>query len=170
MSGLLSNPRGGGGSWCQWSYRFLGQIILLCVIIGGAEIGYAGEISVLAPSGAESKLLSRNRVVNIIVKVADARDLDLLLLTAVKSDRVYDPAGRYEKDGAYYVHYSVSLKKGSNRFLLDPVKRPINIRFTPLSSLLNLDLGQPDIYLFHREEVIPAECQGCHTAKLPAGV
>ncbi len=170
MSGLLRNPLGGGGSWRQRSSRCLGQIIFLCVIIGGAASGYAGEISVLAPAGAEAKLLSRNRIINIIVKVTEARDLDLLVLQAVKSARVYDPAGRYEKDGTYYVHYSVSLKKGSNRFILDPVKRPINIKFTPLSSLLNLDLDQPGIYLFHRDEVIPADCQGCHTAKLPAGI
>ncbi len=138
------------------------------MLIGAAEIGYAGEISVLVPSGADSKLLSRNRIINIIVKVADARDLDLLVLQSVKNARVYDPVGRYEKSGAYYVHYSVSLKKGSNRFLLDPIKRPINIKFTPLSSLLNLE--RSGTYLFHREEVIPADCQGCHTEKLPAGV
>ncbi|MCK4839095.1 MAG: hypothetical protein KAS94_09840 [Desulfobulbaceae bacterium] len=145
-------------------------MMLFCVIIGGAGIGYAGEISVLAPSAAESKLLSRNRIVNIIVKVTEARDLDLLVLRAVKDDRVYDPVGRYQKNGVYYVHYSVSLRKGSNRLVLDPIKRPINIKFTPLSSLLNLDLDQPNIYLFHRNEVIPADCQGCHTAKLPTGV
>ena len=67
------------------------------MIIAAAEVGYAGEISVLAPPEVESKLLSRNRIVNIIVKVAEARDLDRLLLQAVKSGRVYDPVGRYEK-------------------------------------------------------------------------
>ncbi|MEN8134135.1 MAG: cytochrome c3 family protein [Thermodesulfobacteriota bacterium] len=168
MSGLLGTPRGGEGSWLL--LRLLGQVVLFWVIIFIAEVSYAGEISVLAPFEVESKLLSRNRIVNIVVKVAEAQDLDLLLLQSVKDGRVYDPAGRYEKNGVYYVHYSVSLRKGGNSLILDPIKRPINIKFIPLSSLLNLNLDQPGTYLFHRDEVIPTDCLGCHAEKPPIGV
>jgi predicted CXXCH cytochrome family protein len=139
-------------------------------LIAGSATGHAGEISLLAPFGSESKLLSRNRVVDVIVKVAAAQDLDRLLLQTESGDRVYEPTGRYEKDGIYYVHYAVHLKKGANSLILDPVRLPIKVKYTPLSSLLNLDLDKPDIYLFHRNEVIPVACQGCHQEKLPPSV
>jgi predicted CXXCH cytochrome family protein len=149
--------------------RGSGQLLLVCLVIAAAAIGRAGEITVLAPAGPETKLLSRNRILDVIVRVSEAKDLDQLHLHTESGDRVYDPAGRYEKAGVYYVHYNVSLQKGPNRLILDPGRHPINIKYTPLSSLLNLDASQPGLYLFHREEVIPTACRGCHTEELPAG-
>jgi len=164
---LIDPPRGGRKRFWNFPAQLL---LLICMILAVANNGYAGEISVLAPYGESSKLLSRNRIINIVVKVTDANDLDRVVLQTENGSRVYDPDGRYQKGGAYFLHYSVSLRKGDNHFVLDPPHRPINIRFTPLSSLLNLDLGQSGIYLFHRKDVIPGECKGCHTEKLPAGV
>jgi predicted CXXCH cytochrome family protein len=112
--------------------------------------------------------LSRNRIVNVVVKVVDAGDLDKLHLYSDKSERSYDPEGRYQKDGVFFLHYSLHLEKGDNVFTLDPVGRSIRIKFKPLSTLLNADFSAPTTYLFHRQAVSPPDCRGCHPEKIQA--
>ena len=129
---------------------------------------WAGEISILAPLESEMAIFSRNKVVNVVVKVTDPSDLDKLALKSERGNGHYDPAGRYVKDNIYYVHYRLPLKKGTNSFILAPISRRIKIKFTPLSSLLNVNFDKPGTYLFHRNETLPAVCAGCHNDKLPA--
>ncbi|MFN2369321.1 MAG: hypothetical protein ABR605_10335, partial [Desulfurivibrionaceae bacterium] len=151
-----------------WPGKALVCCCLLAALAALSGAASAGEISLLAPFGNEQQLMSRNRIVNLVVKVADPQDLDKLSLQSAGGGRAYDPTGRYEKSGAYYVHYSVHLKKGANDFIVGPVRLPVKIEYIPLSSLLNLNFDNPDLYLFHKTEVMPAECGGCHGDELPA--
>jgi predicted CXXCH cytochrome family protein len=131
-------------------------------------LGFAGEILILAPYEPQSLVLSRNKIINVVVKVADAQDLDRLVLYSEMDNRRFDPAGRYEKGGSYYVHYSLYLRKGDNNLILDPIRRPLQIKYMPVSTLLNLNFDRPHTYLFHRDAVVPAECTACHDDKLPS--
>jgi len=147
------------------------SFLVMLVTIGlllAAETATAGEISLLAPNVDQSAMISRNKVVNVVVKVADVADLKMLILKDDSDGHAIDASGRHMKDNAYFVHYRVPLKKGGNSFTLDPLARKITIRYTPLSSLLNVDLDAPGVYRFHRQGTIPGECGGCHTEKLPA--
>jgi len=144
---------------------------LVMLLAGGfliASPGGAGEISLLAPN-VDQSLLSRNKVISVLVKVADVADLKLLTLQDDSDGRGIEPSRRQAKDNVYYVHYLVPLKKGKNSFTLGPIARKISIRYTPLSSLLNVDLEAPGVYRFHQQGTIPGECAGCHSEKLPAG-
>ncbi|MDF1578575.1 MAG: cytochrome c3 family protein [Desulfobulbales bacterium] len=152
-----------------WAGRALGfyGLAVAAVLTSLAAPADAGEISLLAPFANKQLIMSRNKIVNLVVKVADPQDLDNLYLQSAGGDRAYDPTGRYEKEGVYYVHYSVHLKKGNNDFIVGPAELAVKIRYTPLSSLLHLNFDDPELYLFHKNEVIPAECRGCHGAELP---
>lgn len=168
MAKHVRNPRGGAVCRCRRGGGLLCRLGLLLAVVAAPGFSGAGEISILAPSETQSLLLSRNKIVNVVVKVADPQDLDRLVLYSEKDNRRFDPAGRYERGGSYYVHYSVYLKKGDNRFILDPGHRPLELKYTPVSTLLTLSFDRPHTYLFHRQAVIPAECGGCHDAKPPA--
>jgi predicted CXXCH cytochrome family protein len=147
-------------------------LVLLCLLLACGVVrpaaGRAGEITLLTPTQTDLTLLSRNKIFDLVVKVTEAADLDRVGLRDDLNRRPFDPVGRHLKDGIYYLHYRVPLKKGANSFTLAPISRTVKIRFTPLSSLLNVDFEAPGVYLFHRSETIPAECGACHTAALPA--
>lgn len=142
-------------------------LLFLLLLLAAPVAARAGEITVLVPTALESAMLSRNKLVNVVVKVTEAADLNNLLLRADKDGYVFDPVGRHARDNVYYVHYRLPLKKGANSFTLAPLNQHINIKYTPLSTLLNVDFNAPGIYRFHRQAAIPAECGGCHTDKLP---
>lgn len=165
MSGL--------GNYSSSPSRFSGAkvpllLILFFVFVAAPVTVRAGEIAVLAPSTLESVLMSRNKTVNVVVKVSDSSDLNQLTLRADNDNHVIEPMGRQPGSGAYYVHYRLPLKKGANSFTLSPGDRKLSIKFTPLSTLLNLNLDDPGVYRFHRQVTIPEECAGCHNEKLPA--
>jgi predicted CXXCH cytochrome family protein len=142
-------------------------LLLFVLLVAAPVAARAGEITVLAPSTLEATLLSRNKTVNVVVKVAEAADLNQLLLRADSDDHVVEPMGRHPRNSVYYVHYRLPLKKGANNFTLAPGNRKLSIKFTPLSTLLNVNLDDPGVYRFHRQVAIPEECAGCHTEKLP---
>lgn len=137
-------------------------ILLICV----SGPAWAGEISILAPSRAETTILSRNKIAHVVVRVADAGDLDKINLYSENGGRSFNEEGRYEKDGKHYLHYSLPMKKGLNSFILGPVNLPLKIKFKPFGTLLNINFDGPNTYLFHRLEIIPADCAGCHDHKL----
>lgn len=148
---------------------FVCQIVILCTVLGAVSSVEAGEISVLAPTAVESTIYSRNKIVNVVVKVNDSSDLNRLAMVLERDGRRFEPIGRHVKNGVYFVHYSLPLKRGKNNFVLSPIRRSIKIKFVPLASLLNVNFEKPGTYLFHRDETIPAVCAGCHTSKLPSG-
>lgn len=153
----------------QKSVQVVAQLFVFSVISAMAGFAGAGEISILTPTVTDAEILSRNKIVNVVVKVTDLSDLDKLHLYSEKNERSYDPDGRYEKDGIYYVHYSLHLNKGKNSFILEPPKLPIKLKYTPFGTLLNVNFEKSGVYLFHRQEVIPSPCDGCHDKKMAVG-
>lgn len=146
--------------------------ILFCLLalsaLAAPAATRAGEVILLTPPALESAVLSRNKVVNVVVKVTEAADLNQLMLVDERSNELVEPGGRHLLNSVYYVHYRLLLKKGANNFILMPGRRKLSVRYTPLSSLLNINFADPGLYRFHRQETIPGECGGCHTEKLPA--
>jgi hypothetical protein len=47
-----------------------------------------------------------------------------------------------------------------------PSGKNLSITYKPLRSLSNLNLGDKDIYLFHRNELLPESCIQCHDEKI----
>lgn len=169
MVNLVGRYGNGKFDWPERALRlFYCLVMAMMTLTTVPEPVHAGEISLLAPFENKHELMSRNKIINLVVKVVDPKDLDHLYLQSAGGGRTYDPTGRYEKSGVYYVHYSVHLKKGDNDFILEPARLPVKIKYIPLSSLLNLNFDDPDLYLFHKNEVMPPECKGCHGSKLPA--
>ncbi len=145
-----------------WLFLLLGLVFV--------EAAAAGEIRLLTPA-ADSIIYSRNRNINVVVAVADKADVGRVALADARRGSRFDPVGRWEgKQGITYVHFRVPLRRGRNMLQLAPVARDIKIRYFPVSSLLNVDYSRPDIFLFHRNREVPAECSACHTDKLPGGV
>jgi len=140
--------------------------VILLLVVSPLTVR-AGEITVLTPASLEATMLSRNKIVNVVVKVVEAADLNQLTLQADSDNHLIEPLGRYARDSVYYIHYRLPLKKGANHFTLAPGDRSLSIKFTPLSSLLNVNLDDPGVYRFHRQTAIPEDCAGCHTDKLP---
>lgn len=150
-------------------FRDLKRLLFFCLLLVAAPMAAgAGEITILAPSPLETSILSRNKIVNMVVRVSEASDLNQLVLAIDRDDKTVEPIGRHAKNSVYYVHYSLPLKKGANSFTLSPGGRKISIKYTPLSSLLNVNFEAPGVYRFHSQATIPGECAACHTDKLPA--
>jgi predicted CXXCH cytochrome family protein len=146
------------------------RLLLVTAAIAMPGLTRAGEITILAPPAEASVVVSRNRIVKVVVKVVEAGDLDKLHLYSAKAGRSYSPDGRHEQDGIFYLHYSLHLEKGDNVFTLDPGGRSIRLKFKPLSTLLSADFSGPTTYLFHRREVSPPVCRGCHPEKIQVAV
>lgn len=143
------------------------SVLILLFFVAFPMSVRAGEVTILAPSSLETTILSRNKIVNLVVKVSEAADLNQLLLTADSDNRVIEPLARHPRNSVYYVHYRLPLRKGGNNFTLMPGSRKLSVKYTPLSSLLNVNLDAPGVYRFHRQAAIPEECSGCHTDRLP---
>ena len=127
---------------------------------------------VLTPPMKEKSLINARRAEShLVVKASDkseAEKLSVGRLVNREGDSVpVKPIGTWEKDGAFYSHYLLVLKKGTNKFVINPGEQELAVRYLPLRTLLKLDPDNPKAYLFHREEVVPEGCNGCHTEKLP---
>jgi len=146
--------------------NFRRVLLPLLLILLWAGVARSGEIRLLTPA-ADSIIYSRNRNINVVVAVSDKADIGRVGLSDSRRGSMFNPLGRWEKNGLTYVHFRVPLRRGRNVLSLAPVSREIRIRYFPVSSLLNVDYSRPDIFLFHRAEEVPAECGGCHTDKLP---
>ncbi|MBU0673831.1 MAG: hypothetical protein KJ950_04240 [Proteobacteria bacterium] len=150
------------------------RALAIMIVAGGfwgarALPAFAGNVSIIAPQESSTTLLSRNRVLNVVVKVEDKGDINQMNFKDDKTGRNFDPSGRYEKANEYYIHYRLPLTKGTNTFTLTPGNQTLKVKFSPLSSLLNVDFTKEGIYKFHKDGVIPDVCGGCHSNELPAG-
>lgn len=135
------------------------QVACLMFFIELSGTARAGEITILAPP-QDAIIFARDSATNLIVRLTDRDDIRRLRLET--RGEVLEPFGTWQKEGAYFLHYRLSLKEGRNTFELNPWKKKVTLMYRPLRTLLNVDLSAPSVYLFHRHETVPAECVQCH--------
>ncbi len=124
----------------------------------------AGEITLLTPTSG-SVILSRQNTTNLIIRLSDFNDTADLKISSKKADLA--PFGTWEKNGLYYAHFRIPLKKGNNSFLISKNDLPIRLKFKPLRSMLSLKTDAPGVFLFHRQHDLQTECNLCHDNQIP---
>ncbi len=142
-------------------------IITVFLSIGtflGQEV-FADEIRVLTPP-PEGIYYAKLNYKHLVIKLTDNNDLNYLKVETTSGETI-QPIGKWEKQGAIYVHFRLPLKAGKNLFEINPGKQYVKVTFKPLRSLLNLNLRDPSVHLFHKREIAPAECSPCHNENLP---
>ena len=156
-------------------YRLLSitTCLVLCFSMGMMALpvnAYAYEI-LTPPSKGKVLVNARRAESHLVIKAKDKKEADGLrvgrVLNREGDTEPIKVLGEWEKDGAAYVHYLLELKKGTNQYVVSPGEQELTIRYQPMRTLLQLDPDNPGAYLFHRNDIIPASCNGCHTEKLP---
>ena len=153
--------------------RFTGNLFALALLLLAATVSPALAYEVLTPPLKEKVLVHARRAEShLIIKTAGKEEAGQLRVGRVTNregdTKKIEPLGAWEKDGSFFIHYILDLKKGANTFNISPGDKEITIRYQPMRTLLNVDPNDPQSYLFHRNETVPAVCNGCHTEKLPA--
>ena len=83
-----------------------------------------------------------------------------------KDDLLFAPQGIWQsKKGEYYLHFRLPLTPGKNSFELVPAGKDINVKYRPLRSLLNVNFDGKNVFLFHRDNLLPESCKECHKDK-----
>jgi predicted CXXCH cytochrome family protein len=83
-----------------------------------------------------------------------------------KDDLLFAPQGVWKsKSGEYYLHFRLPLDPGKNELELIPSGQKIRIKYKPLRSLINVNLNAKNVFLFHRDELLPSACMECHKKK-----
>ena len=156
--------------FCSIYQRFIlrAAIFLVCISVTGSADAY----TILTPaSDAKLFIQARRSISNMVIKVSSVEELTRLSVNEVLNRNVdtqaVDIVGQWEHNGSTYVHYILPLKRGNNNFIVNPGGKEINIRYQPLRTLLNVDVDDPKAYLFHREDVVPADCAQCHNKTVP---
>ncbi len=123
------------------------------------------------PSDGKPLVNARRAESHLVIKAADKNEAESLKVGKVINrdgeTKPVLPIGTREKDGSFYVHYLLELKKGKNTFTLNPGEKDLVVHYKPLRTLLKLDPNNPDAYLFHRNDIVPEPCTLCHTDQLP---
>lgn len=80
-----------------------------------------------------------------------------------KEDLLFSPQGIWQtKNKDYYLHFRLPLTPGKNIFELIPTGQSVTLKYRPLRSLLNVNFAEKGVFLFHRNELLPASCRECH--------
>lgn len=142
-------------------------VVLLHLFALFSGISRAGEITVLTPPG-ETVLHAKQAAVHLVLELSDKKDIKRLRVS--KKGRTFKPVGTRQHKNAYIVHFHLPLKSGRNFFTVDPGNRSIKVTYRPLRTLLGVNFNAPSVYLFHRQEAVPAKCKGCHDEKLSRNI
>ncbi len=145
-------------------------LVSLYLVIGSDSDVLAATI--LSPVSSQKILIQARLPQSILIlKVSNKKELPLIRVTTAQNrkgeETLIKPLQRYEKNGFSYIHYKLHLKKGKNRFVINPGEQDLTIRYRPVRTLLNVNFEDPKAFLFHRTAVIPKECTLCHSKKLP---
>ncbi|NPA94236.1 MAG: hypothetical protein GXO58_02270 [Thermodesulfobacteria bacterium] len=132
----------------------------------------ARAYTIVCPKADKPLLLqARKNNISLVLKVIDKNELSELRIERLtrqgEKELIIDVLESQKLNKTWYVHYTLPLKKGTNRFRIFPDERELKIRYKPVRTIMNMDFEIPAAYLFHRKEVIPAQCSSCHSKKLP---
>ncbi|NOX26410.1 MAG: hypothetical protein GXP59_09940, partial [Deltaproteobacteria bacterium] len=123
------------------------------------------------PTGKKLLVRVRRGGASLIIQAADVERRSLRVGRVINRQGKVEPlapAGSWQKDGAYYIHYALSLKKGINTFVIKPGAKEVVVLYQPQMTMLRSASNNSGVYLFHRNEVMPGACRSCHDRKLPA--
>ncbi|OAG26682.1 cytochrome c3 family protein [Thermodesulfatator autotrophicus] len=135
--------------------------LLLSIIKYSTSIA---DITILTPKN-ESIILKRKPEITIVIKTNQYQKIHL------KSEgNIVLPIGNWKIQKTNFFHFRIKLKKGENKFVINPEEHLLKIKYIPIRTLLTLNINDPDIYIFHKEYIIPPSCQRCHTKKVPKGI
>ena len=128
----------------------------------------ADPIQVLTPPPS-SVYYAKLSYKHLVVKLTDKNDVNRLKVESA-AEKTLKPIGTWQDKGSIYVHYRLPLEAGRNVFEINPGGNYVKINYKPLRSLLGINLNDPAVYLFHKQEVSPSECIHCHNQNLPEDV
>jgi len=123
---------------------------------------WAEETEILYPP---AKTVIHAKIPSIFIIVRQKEDKSLSQIRFRNGDILSSPQGTWSGQGVNYLHFSVPLKPGKNTVELLPSGKNLSITYKPLRSLASVNLKDKDIYLFHRNELIPEICVQCHDPK-----
>jgi predicted CXXCH cytochrome family protein len=141
------------------------MVVCLAVLLLLTRLASADTITITNPP-AQSIYYARSPYIHLVIKLTNRSDLSRLKLEA-QNEKIM-PVGEWQKDSITYVHFRLFLKPGKNAFEINPGAKNISVNYRPLRSLLNVNIDAPSVFMFHKKEVVPAECGLCHTEELPA--
>lgn len=147
-----------------WRRVLIALTVFLVHSVAAAAV--AGDVVIMTPM-QDSIIYARRPVTHLVVKVFNAVDLQRLHLEG-EGDELIKPSGVWSVRDEHYAHFTMRLKSGRNKFVLNPGSQAIKVSYRPLRTLINMDFEAPAVYRFHRKEAIPAACGQCHTSELPA--
>lgn len=140
-------------------------ITMLFLFFLGTQIfpdsGFAAEAepAILSPA-ANATIFARRPLTHLILRQQDSATAQQIRVRS--GDLLLSPQGIWQHQGTHYLHFRLPLAPGKNNFELIPSEKKISIRYKPLRSLLNVDLNEKDVYLFHRNDILPQNCTPCH--------
>ncbi|MBU0730577.1 MAG: cytochrome c3 family protein [Proteobacteria bacterium] len=138
---------------------------LVLVPILSPHDALAGDIIILTPPD-KSTIYARRNYTDMVLKITDPSDVKKIYVEGKKNQQI-ETSGVWEKNGINYIHYRLPMEPGKNIYEIDPGDVKVHFNYKPLRSLLNVNLNAPSVYLFHRTEINPPECNICHDEKLP---
>ena len=151
-----------GGKMRRWKV----YLILLVMGVFIFPIRSQGQIRILTPK-EKCTIQAKGGQATLVLEVSDGITLDRLKVEGKKG--IIRDLGYWKKGGKFYPHFRMSLEPGNNLFVITPGQKKLKLRYKPINFLLNIDLKDSKTYFFHKKAVIPKECQGCHSKKIPAG-
>ena len=151
--------------------RSAGTLSVLALLMLGTALPVAAYEILTPPDDGKTLIHTRRNEASLVIRAADRREAEQLLVEKVigwegETNKV-PRLGSREKDGAVYVHYLLKLDKGNNTFVINPGHRELKLRYVLMRTMLKLDPDDPKVFRFHRREVMPPSCAGCHDEELP---
>ncbi len=105
-------------------------------------------------------IYARQPTTHMVISQKENRGLKQLRVS--DGNIVISALGVWQESGTYYVHFRIPLRAGKNRFEILPSGKKITIKYRPLRSLLNANFNAKNVYLFHRDKLLPKACTSCH--------
>lgn len=143
-------------------------IISLCIVF---KAGEGHTFTILSPTSDKPIHIKKRRAQStLIIRTSSQKEADSLRVKSMGKggDTPHvESQGIYEINGEFFMHYTLSLRRGKNVFAISPGKQKLQIQYQPVRTLINTDFEEPDNYLFHRKAVNPDACKPCHSEKLP---
>lgn len=137
-----------------------GVLLTCALVLGGREKGEAADLEILTPK-PNAIVVARNPQTHVVLRLFGDVKTPVTLRSG-KSPEDLLPRATIEADGESYLHFTVRLEAGANRFTITPSGQKIEINYRPVRAALGPKLLSKDVYLFHGEDERRKVCSGCH--------